>query len=75
MIANNSYAKEAESRWPKEYVESNLKLKSMSKADQKKLFELGDENIKNVADAFVMQKSVLRRCKWYAVGWTIVMLL
>jgi hypothetical protein len=57
MIANNSYAKEAESRWPKEYVESNLKLKSMSKADQKKLFELGDENIKNVADAFVMQKA------------------
>ena len=57
MIANNSYAKEVESRWPKEYVESNLKLKSMSKADQKKLFELGDENIKNVADAFVMQKA------------------
>jgi len=59
MIENNLYAKEAESRWPKEYVESNLKLKSMSKADQKKLFELGEENIKNVADAFVMQKDAL----------------
>jgi len=27
MIANNSYAKEAKSRWPKEYVEKYLKLK------------------------------------------------
>jgi hypothetical protein len=27
MIANNSYAKEAESRWPKEYVEKYSKLK------------------------------------------------
>jgi hypothetical protein len=56
MIINPLYAKEAQSRWPKEYVESNLKLKSMSKSDQKKLFELGNENIKNVADAFVMEK-------------------
>ena len=31
----------------------------MSKADQKKLFELGEENIKDVADAFVMQKDAL----------------
>ena len=56
MIVNPLHAKEAESRWPKEYVESNLKLKSMSKSDQKKLFELGEENIKDVADAFVMEK-------------------
>lgn len=58
-MENNLYAKEAESRWPKEYVESNLKLNSMSKSDQKKLFELGEENIKDVADAFVMQKESL----------------
>jgi hypothetical protein len=57
MIINNLYAKEAESRWPKEFAESNLKLKSMSNDDQKKLFELGEENIKNVADAFLMQKA------------------
>ena len=35
---------------------SNLKLKSMSKEDQQELFNLGSENIKDVADAFLLQK-------------------
>jgi len=57
MSTTNSYADEAAQRWPKEYVESNLKLKSMSKEDQQKLFKLGSDNIKDIADAFVLQKA------------------
>ena len=53
----NSYSKEAAERWPEEYVASNLKLKSMSKEDQQKLFQLGSENIKDVADAYLLQKA------------------
>ena len=53
---SNQYAKEAAERWPEEYVASNLKLKSMSKEDQQELFNLGSENIKDVADAFLLQK-------------------
>ena len=56
MTTADSYAKEAAERWPEEYVASNLKLKSMSKEDQQKLFNLGSENIKDVADAFLLQK-------------------
>ena len=52
----DQYAKEAAERWPEEYVANNLKLKSMSKEDQQKLFNLGSENIKDVADAFLLQK-------------------
>jgi len=51
MSATNSYAEEAAQRWPVEYVESNLKLKSMSKEDQQKLFKLGCDNITNYIDA------------------------
>ena len=57
MSTTNSYAEEAAQRWPVEYVESNLKLKSMSKEDQQKLFKLGSDNIKDIADAFVLQKA------------------
>ena len=57
MSTTNSYADEAAQRWPKEYVESNLKLKSMSKEDQQKLFKLGSDNIKDIADAFILQKA------------------
>ena len=62
-----------------EYVESNLKLKSMSKEDQQKLFKLGSDNIKDIADAFVLQKDadsieVQRLVKihynWVSVFWT-----
>ena len=53
MIAKNIHAKEAEERWPIEYVESNLKLKAMSKDVQKKLFEAGSENIEKIASAFI----------------------
>ena len=56
MSTVDSYAKEAAERWPEEYVASNLKLKSMSKEDQQKLFNFGRENIKDVADAFLLQK-------------------
>jgi len=52
----DQYAKEVAERWPEEYVASNLKLTSMSKEDQQKLFNLGSENIKDVADAFLLQK-------------------
>jgi len=52
----DQYAKEVAERWPEEYVASNLKLTSMSKEDQQKLFNLGGENIKDVADAFLLQK-------------------
>ncbi len=57
MSTANSYAEEAAQRWPKEYLESNLKLNSMSKEDQQKLFKLGSDNIKDIADAFVLQKA------------------
>jgi hypothetical protein len=51
MIDKNIYAKEAAERWPIEYVESNLKLKAMSKQEQKKLFQAGNANIKRIAAA------------------------
>jgi hypothetical protein len=50
------YAKEAAERWPIEYVESNLKFKAMSKQEQKKLFQAGNENIKRISAAFIDQK-------------------
>ena len=56
MSTADSYAKEAAERWPEEYVASNLKLKSMSKEDQQELFNLGSDNIKDIADAFLLQK-------------------
>ena len=56
MTTADSYAKEAAERWPEEYVASNLKLESMSKEDQQKLFNLGSENIKDIADVFLLQK-------------------
>jgi hypothetical protein len=55
-MGENIYAKEAAERWPIEYVESNLKLKAMSKQEQKKLFQAGNENIKRIAAAFIDQK-------------------
>mgnify|MGYP006167278771 FL=1 len=79
MSTTNSYAEEAAQRWPKEYVESNLKLKSMSKEDQQKLFKLGSDNIKDIADAFVLQKAanspevqklVKIHYNWVSVFWT-----
>lgn len=79
MSTTNSYAEEAAQRWPKEYVESNLKLKSMSKEDQQKLFKLGSDNIKDIADAFVLQKAanspevqklVKFHYNWVSVFWT-----
>jgi hypothetical protein len=79
MSATNSYAEEAAQRWPVEYVESNLKLKSMSKEDQQKLFKLGSDNIKDIADAFVLQKAadsaevqklVKIHYNWVSVFWT-----
>jgi MerR family transcriptional regulator, thiopeptide resistance regulator len=79
MSTTNSYAEEAAQRWPKEYVESNLKLKSMSKEDQQKLFKLGSDNIKDIADAFVLQKApnspevqklVKTHYNWVSVFWT-----
>jgi hypothetical protein len=56
MIDKNIYAKEAAERWPIEYVESNLKLKAMSKQEQQKLFEAGSENIRRIATAFIEQQ-------------------
>jgi hypothetical protein len=56
MSTADSYAKEAAERWP-DNMASNLKLKSMSKEDQQKLFKLGSDNIKDIADAFLLQKS------------------
>ena len=79
MSSTNSYAEEAAQRWPVEYVESNLKLKSMSKEDQQKLFKLGSDNIKDIADAFVLQKDadsievqslVKIHYNWVSVFWT-----
>ena len=79
MSTTNSYAEEAAQRWPKEYVESNLKLNSMSKEDQQKLFKLGSDNIKDIADAFVLQKAanspevqnlVKIHYNWVSVFWT-----
>ena len=57
MSITNPYEQEAAQRWPEEYVASNLKLKSMSKEDQQKLFKLGSDNIKDVADLFILQKA------------------
>lgn len=56
MGEKNIYANEAAERWPIEYVESNLKLKAMSKQEQKKLFQAGNENIKRIAAAFIDQE-------------------
>ena len=79
MSITNPYEQEAAQRWPEEYVASNLKLKSMSKEDQQKLFKLGSDNIKDIADAFVLQKDadsieVQRLVKihynWVSVFWT-----
>lgn len=56
MGKKNIYANEAAERWPIEYVESNLKLKAMSKQEQKKLFQAGNENIKRIAAAFIDQE-------------------
>lgn len=79
MSSTNSYAQEAAQRWPVEYVESNLKLKSMSKQDQQKLFKLGSDNIKEIADAFILQKDtnsaevqrlVAVHYNWVSVFWT-----
>ena len=79
MSAADSYAQEAAERWPEEYVASNLKLKSMSKEDQQKLFKLGSDNIKDVADAFILQKAadsaevqklIKIHYNWVSVFWT-----
>ena len=79
MSSTNSYAQEAAQRWPMEYVESNLKLKSMSKEDQQNLFKLGRDNIKDIADAFILQKDasdaevqdlVAFHYNWVSVFWT-----
>jgi len=79
MSATNYYAEEAAQRWPVEYVESNLKLQSMSKEDQHKLFKLGSDNIKAIADAFILQKTadsvevqklVKIHYNWVSVFWT-----
>jgi MerR family transcriptional regulator, thiopeptide resistance regulator len=58
MSTADSYAKEAAERWPEEYAASNLKLKSMSNEDQQKLFKVGIDNIKDIADAFLLQSKV-----------------
>lgn len=79
MSITNPYEQEAAQRWPKEYVESNLKLKSMSEEDQQKLFKLGSDNIKDVADAFILQKAadsaevqklIKIHYNWVSVFWT-----
>ena len=79
MSITNPYEQEAAQRWPKEYVESNSKLKSMSEEDQQKLFKLGSDNIKDVADAFILQKAadsaevqklIKIHYNWVSVFWT-----
>ena len=79
MSITNPYEQEAAQRWPEEYVASNLKLKSMSKKDQQKLFKLGSDNIKDVADLFILQKAadsievqklIKIHYNWVSVFWT-----
>ena len=79
MSITNPYEQEAAQRWPKEYVESNSKLKSMSEEDQQKLFKLGSDNIEDVADAFILQKAadsaevqklIKIHYNWVSVFWT-----
>lgn len=78
MIVNNPHAKEAEERWPSEYLASNLKLKSMSKEEQEELFELGRVNIKKVAEAYIdnklassdeVQRLIDIHYNWVSVFW------
>ncbi len=57
MSTPDIYAEEAAQRWPEEYVASNLKFKSMSKEDQQKLFKVGSNNIKDIADVYMLQKT------------------
>ena len=78
MTVNNNYAKEAEARWPNEYRASTLKLSSMSKVDQEKVFAQGSENIEKIAAAFInkfdaassrVQALVNEHFKWVCNFW------
>lgn len=78
-FARDPYAEEAEQRWPNQYVESQRRLRAMSKDDQRALFEAGNQTHRELAALFVagvlvddeaVQQLIGQHYQWVAAFWT-----
>jgi hypothetical protein len=76
---DDPYANEAQQRWPNQYVESQQRLKRLSKDEQQALFEAGNQNHSDLADLFkagesaeaeAVQLVIAKHYKWVAAFWT-----
>lgn len=76
---NDPYAAEAEQRWPNQYAESQRRLRLMSKAEQKALFDSGDQTHAELAKLFVdgvataaaeVQRLIGEHYSWVNAFWT-----
>ena len=78
-FAKDPYADEAQQRWPDQYAESQRRLRSMSKDEQRALFESGNQTRRELADLFIagaavedltVQQLIGQHYKWVAAFWT-----
>jgi hypothetical protein len=79
QFQSNQYASEAQERWPNQYVESQQRLKRLSKDEQQALFEAGNQNHVDLAELFkagesveseAVQLAIGKHYKWVAAFWT-----
>lgn len=76
---NDPYAEEAQQRWPNQYAESQRRLRSMSKDEQRALFESGNQTHRDLAARFLegapvdddaVQRLIGQHYAWVSAFWT-----
>lgn len=76
---NDPNAEEAQQRWPDQYAETQRRLRSMSKDEQRALFETGNQTHRELAALFVagasveddtVQRLIGQHYGWVAAFWT-----